>query len=87
MFTMGGAIIGFLAMLAARGKAGIAVGLSFLGLVLGVMSSVVFGFEILADNLETPEALWDVDWSASDWIAGACAALPGVAGALLGRRD
>lgn len=87
MFTMGGAIIGFVAMLAARGRAGIAVGLAFLGLVLGVMSSVVFGFEMFSSNVENPEALMHVDWSASTWIAGFCAALPGVAGAFLARRD
>lgn len=87
MFTLGGAIIGFVAMLAARGRAGIAAGLAFLGLVLGVMSSVVFGFEVFTDNMDNPEALWDVNWSISTWIAGVVAALPGVAGAFMARRD
>ena len=87
MFTMGGAIIGFIAMLAARGRAGIAVGLAFLGLVLGVMSSIVFGFEIFARNMDNPDALLNVDWSISTWLAGALAALPGVAGAVFARRD
>ncbi|MCI4666480.1 MAG: hypothetical protein MRY74_17360 [Neomegalonema sp.] len=87
MFTMGGAIVGFIAMLAARGRAGIAAGLAVLGLVLGVMSSIVFAFEVVSRGAETPEKLMNIDWSVSSWIALACAALPGVAGALFARRD
>ena len=87
MFTLGGAIIGFVAMLAARGRAGIAAGLAFLGLVLGVMSSVVFGFEMFTSNMQNLQALENVNWGLSSWLAGFCAALPGVAGAFLARRD
>ena len=87
MFTLTGAVIGFAAMLVARGRAGIAAGLAFLGLVLGVLSSVVFGFEVALDNTENLEGLMDFDWSLSNWLAGAMAALPGVLGAAFARRD
>lgn len=94
MYTLTGAVIGFVAMLAARGKAGIAAALAFLGLVLGIIGSVVFGVEVLwasADaiqaNPENPDTWLDLDFSMGKLIAGGLAALPGVAGALLGRRD
>ncbi len=87
MFTLIGAVIGFAAMLVARGRAGIAAGLAFLGLVLGILSSVVFGFEVALDNTDNIESLIDFDWSLSNWLAGIMAALPGVLGAAFARRD
>lgn len=87
MFTLIGAVIGFAAMLAARGKAGIAAALAVLGILFGIGSSLVFGVETLMANTEDPQALLDVDWTPSRWIAGAMAAAPGVLGALLARRD
>jgi small-conductance mechanosensitive channel len=87
MFTLIGAVIGFAAMLVARGRAGIAAGLAFLGLVLGVLSSVVFGFETALDHSDNLESLMNVDWSLSNWLAGFMAALPGVLGAAFARRD
>ncbi len=91
MFTLIGAIVGFVAMLAARGRAGIAAGLSMLGLLLGAVYSVVFVFEQAPTDAESAESFADrmlnIDWSTSNWIALGCAALPGVAGALFARRD
>ncbi len=87
MFTLTGAVIGFGAMLAARGKAGIAAGLAILGIVFGIGSSMVFAIEKVTENVENLDALANVDWSTSDWLAGVMAALPGVLGALLARRD
>ncbi len=87
MFTLIGAVIGFAAMLVARGRADIAAGLAFLGLVLGILSSVVFGFEVALDNTDNIESLIDFDWSLSNWLAGIMAALPGVLGAAFARRD
>lgn len=87
MFTLTGTLIGFVAMLAARGRAGIAAGLAMLGFVLGVVSSIVFVFEQAASNLQDPDQLMNVDWSISSWIALVIAAAPGVLGALLARRD
>lgn len=87
MFTLTGAVIGFAAMLMARGKAGVATALAVLGIVFGIGSSLVFGWEVAEQNLYDPQALIDFDWSTSNWIAGAFAAAPGVLGALFGRRD
>lgn len=87
MFTLIGAVIGFGAMLAARGKAGVAAALAVLGIVFGMGASLVFSVETLLANTENPEALLDVDWTPSRWLAGAMAAAPGVLGALLARRD
>lgn len=87
MFTLTGAVIGFVAMLVARGRAGIAAGLALLGLVLGVLSSVVFGFETILDNQENLDAMLNIDWTFSNWLAGGMAALPGVLGAAFARRD
>lgn len=86
MFTLGGAVIGFIAMLAARGRAGIAAGLAVLGILLGLGGSLVFGIET-AMNVDSPDAFFSADFSLGEWIAGGLAALPGVAGALLARRD
>lgn len=86
MFTLSGAVIGFIAMLAARGRAGIAAGLAMLGILLGIGGSIVFGIEV-AQSVDSPQAFFDTDFSLGEWIAGGLAALPGVAGALLARRD
>lgn len=89
MFTLAGTLIGFVAMLVARGHAGNAVGLAFLGFVLGVVSSIVFGFEMVSSTIENRQGLdtlLDVNWEYSDWIALAFAAAPGVLGALFTRR-
>ncbi|MEM9726468.1 MAG: hypothetical protein AAF909_13545 [Pseudomonadota bacterium] len=94
MFTLAGTFIGFVAMLVARGRAGIAAGLAFLGFVLGVVSSVVFIFEQGSSAVEQAgdpqgvvDAMLNVDWSISSYIALAAAAAPGVLGALFARRD
>lgn len=87
MFTLIGAVIGFVAMLAARGRAGIAAGLAVLGLVLGIGSSLVYGVEVVMDQVDNPQGLMDIDWRFSSWLAGAMAALPGVLGAVFARRD
>ncbi|MEL6977663.1 MAG: hypothetical protein AAGM38_03165 [Pseudomonadota bacterium] len=87
MFTLVGVMIGFVAMLAARGRAGIAAGLALMGFVLALASSVVFGFEMVVSRVDDPESLLQVDWSLSNWIALIMGAAPGVLGALLARRD
>lgn len=89
MFTLAGTLVGFVAMLIGRGHFGAAVGAAFLGFVLGVVSSIVFGFEMvnnIFDSGQSPEALLDIDWSQSDLIAFAFAAGPGVLGAIFTRR-
>ena len=89
MFTLAGTMIGFVAMLIGRGHFGAAVGAAFLGFVLAVVSSIVFGFEMvdnIFDSGGSPEQLLDIDWSVSDWIALAFAAGPGILGAIFTRR-
>lgn len=86
MFTLIGAVIGFVAMLAARGRAGIAAALAVLGLVLGMGTSLVFGVEFAmdwVDNQDTEQPNWDIPRI----LAGVMAAAPGVAGAFLAKRD
>lgn len=87
MFTLAGALIGFTAMLVARGRAGVAAGLAMLGVLLGVGGSFVFFTEQVQSNIQNLEALQNVDWSMSNWIAGGLAAAPGVLGAIFARRD
>lgn len=89
MFTLAGTLIGFVAMLVGRGHPGYAVGMAFLGFLLGVVSSIVFGFEMVSNAVENREnlsSLMDVNWEISDWIALAFAAAPGVLGAVFTRR-
>ena len=89
MFTLGGTLVGFIGMLVGRGHFGAAVGAAFLGLVLSVIGQIVFGFEMVTDIFQSgdsPEALLDVNWSISNWIALILAALPGVLGAIFTRR-
>lgn len=87
MFTLIGAVIGFVAMLAARGRAGVAAGMALLGILFGMGSSLVFASELLLDNAQNPEALMQIDWTPSRWLAGALAATPGVLGALFAFKD
>ncbi len=88
MFTLIGAVIGFVAMLAVRGRAGIAAGLALLGLVLGMAVSLVVGVDFAAQWFDNPETRpEDPDWGLVRWAAGAMAALPGVLGAAFARRD
>lgn len=87
MFTLIGAMVGFVAMLIARGRAGIAAALGLMGLLLGWVSSVVFIFEKATQNADDLERLYNVDWSISSWIALVMAAAPGLLGAAFGKRD
>ncbi|MEO1329656.1 MAG: hypothetical protein AAFW46_08340 [Pseudomonadota bacterium] len=88
MFTLIGAVIGFVAMLAVRGRAGIAAALAVLGLVLGMATSLVVGVDFLAAWVDNPEARpEDPDWGLVRYLAGVMAAAPGVLGAAFARRD
>lgn len=87
MATLIGAVIGFLAMLAARGRAGIAAGLAVLGLVFGMGTSLVVGIDFLQDVVETQGGADEPNWNVTMILAGVMAALPGVLGAAFARRD
>lgn len=87
MFTLVGAVIGFGAMLAARGKAGIAAALAVLGLVFGMGASVVVLGEFSWDFFSNGGEVEEPDWQMTKYVAGVLAAAPGVLGALFGRRD
>ncbi|MEL6318790.1 MAG: hypothetical protein AAFR16_14250 [Pseudomonadota bacterium] len=93
MFTLIGAVVGFVAMLVARGRAGIAAGLAVLGLVLGMGVSAVFTIEVAIDffrqfQADPTAANFDLGpFQISQILAGVMAALPGVLGALFARRD
>lgn len=87
MWTLIGAVIGFGAMLAARGRAGIAAALAVLGLVFGMGASLVVGVDFVADWLHAPNATATPDWDMTKVIAGVMAAAPGLLGAAFARRD
>lgn len=93
MYTLIGAVVGFAAMLMARGRAGIAAALAVLGLVLGMGVSAVFTIELAVDffkdlGADPESANFDLGpFKISAILAGVMAALPGVMGALFARRD
>lgn len=87
MATLIGAVIGFLAMLAARGRAGIAAALAVLGLVFGMGASLVVGIDFLQDVVTSQGAAEEPNWDFTKILAGVMAALPGVLGAVFARRD
>lgn len=85
-----GAVVGFVAMLAARGRAGYAAALAILGLALGMLLGVDDLFSWISDSAERVSGGQEPtanDWDATKLIAGAAAAAPGVLGALFARRD
>lgn len=86
LYVLIGSVVGFIAMLAGRGRAGIAVGLAVLGFVFGAAVWAVSGIEWVDQFLQDPENP-EVNWDIPRILAGIMAALPGVAGALLARRD
>lgn len=86
MYTIIGAVIGFLVVLVRKSNAGLAAILALLGLVLGVIGGLAFGVEDFSDAAERGE-FEDGDFTTSNIIALVLAALPGVAGAFFDRSN
>ncbi|MGD1869313.1 MAG: hypothetical protein ACFB0F_07330 [Neomegalonema sp.] len=86
LYVLIGSLVGFIAMLAGRGRAGSAVGLAFLGFMFGFAVWAVSGIDFIAQFIDNPDAA-EQDWDIARIFSGVMAAVPGVAGALLARRD
>lgn len=86
LYVLIGSLVGFIAMLAGRGRAGIAVGLAFLGFMFGFAVWAVSGIDFIAQFIDNPDTA-EQDWDIARIFSGVMAAVPGVAGALLARRD